>query len=242
MKQKEKLVDWHLYAEKYDMLLSYNPFYQALRKDVLEQVMTWEIDAGECLVDVGAGTGNYSVFMAGQFPGAQVIHVDNNEAMNDRAIHKKREKGITNLDVFQQGIEEVNLEANSVKGLLSVHALYTFPDPEKALHKMNSWLKPGGYGILIDPGRVVNVIDWQLAIGWHLISKYGLSKTLQIFREGKPVSQQNRYIRKMQAEGKLWTHSTEEFCQTIEKAGFEVLASRTCFRGLSDMAIVTKRA
>jgi ubiquinone/menaquinone biosynthesis C-methylase UbiE len=240
MNQVAKQVDWHLYAEKYDMLLSYNPFYQTLQNEVLDITREWNFTDGAQIADVGAGTGNYSVPLAAQFPQAEVIHIDNNKAMNERAFQKKKEQQLSNMIILAQGIEEVHLPPNSVQALLSVHALYTFPDPHKALRKMCSWLRPGGKGILVDPGRIVNVVDWQFAIGRRLLAKYGLTKTLEIFREGKPVSQQNRHIRQMQRQGKLWTHSHEEFYQTIESAGFTIIYSKTCFRGLSDMAVVTK--
>ena len=234
-------VDWHLYAEKYDMLLSYNPFYQQLQKEILVLINSWQIEAGDLIADVGAGTGNYSIPLALQFPQARIIHIDNNAGMNERAIQKKRQHEIENLDIFQQGMDEVYVSDNSLKGLVSVHALYTFPDPVEALQKMHGWLDTGGYGILVDPGRVVNVVRWQLAIGWHLVSRHGLSKTLKIFKEAKPVSEQNRIIRHMQRKGELWTHSHEDFCQTVEQAGFTILESRICFRGLSDMVVVAKR-
>ncbi|MCB0640861.1 MAG: class I SAM-dependent methyltransferase [Phaeodactylibacter sp.] len=240
MNQVKKQVNWYEYAEKYDMLFNYNPFYQALQKEVLSLVQDWDMDNQSPIVDMGAGTGNYSIALARQFPGTQVLHIDNNEAMNARAIQKKKALALNNLDIRLQGIQETTFPADSVQGLVSVHALYTFPDPQAALRKMADWLQPGGRGILVDPGRMVNVIDWQLAIASRLLLRYGPIKTLKIFREAEPVSRQNRYIRNMQHQGKLWTHSPEEFRAALVAAGFEILESRTCFRGLSDMAIVTK--
>ncbi len=166
--------------------------------------------------------------------------MDNNPAMNDRAVIKKRKKNLFNLDIMHKGIEEVDFPENSMAGLVSVHALYTFPDPAGALRHMYRWLKPGGKGILVDPGRIVNVWNWQLAIGWRLFWKFGISRTLKIFRDAKPVSRQNRHIRDMQRKGELWTHSPEEFQQAVAQAGFIILDARTCFRGLSDRVVVTK--
>ena len=68
MNQVQNTVDWQLYAEKYDMLLSYNPFYQELRNDILTLTSNWQTDTGDLIVDVGAGTGNYSITLAKKFP------------------------------------------------------------------------------------------------------------------------------------------------------------------------------
>lgn len=240
MKDHNHEVDWNDYAEKYDMLLEYNPFYQQLRLEVMEAVAQWPVGPEDLVVDVGAGTGNYSLLLARQFPTAKVLHIDNNRAMNKRARKKMEKNGLNNLFIYQQGIDEVQLPPASVKAMVSVHALYTFPDIPASLQKMAGWLEPGGFGILVDPGRIVNVIRWQIAIGWHLVRRYGISRTLQIFREAKPVSRQNRFIRNMQRQGKFWTHSPEEFSQAIKAAGFRIIDSRTCFRGLSDLAVVTR--
>ena len=234
-------VSWKSYAQKYDMLLSYNPFYQQVHQEVMQQVSKWEIKTGEFIADVGAGTGNYSLALARQFPQAKIFHIDNDEGMNAQTVAKREAAGIINHYVLDKGIEEVQLEEASLKGLVSIHALYTFPEPEKALQKMYSWLKPGGYAVLVDAGRIVNVLSWQIAIGWHLLRKYGLKKTLEIMHEGKEVSQQNAYIRKMQLSGDFWTHTHEEFLEAVRKAGFEILESNTTFRGVSDFVVARKK-
>lgn len=240
MAAKSTQVDWQEYARKYDMLLAYNPFYQQLQQEVLQLVDQWEIGSGELIADLGAGTGNYSLALARRFPGARVLHIDNNPAMNELARQKKVSQQLEGLEIWEQGIEEVELEENSLQGLLSVHALYAFPHPQDALKKAYRWLRPGGKGVLVDPGRVVNVRRWQLAIGWHLLRSYGPARTLRIMQDGKIVSRQNRYIRSMQKRGELWTHSHEEFCDAVMQAGFRILESRLCFRGLSDLVVVCK--
>ena len=41
-------VDWHAYAEKYDLLLSYNPYYQEVHALVLENIRSWDISDQWC--------------------------------------------------------------------------------------------------------------------------------------------------------------------------------------------------
>lgn len=233
-------VSWKTYAEKYDMLLAYNPYYQQLQQEVMQEVKKWKIQPGDQIADIGAGTGNYSLAIAQHFPEAIVFHIDNDEGMNAVAAGKKNLAPLPNHRILSSGIEEVNLEVGALRALVSIHALYTFPNPRAALEKMYAWLEPGGQAVLVDAGRIVNVWNWQLALGSHLIRRYGLRKALEIFREGKEVSRQNAYIRNLQKDGTFWTHSHKEFCEAVEKTGFEIQASRTTFRGISDLVVVRK--
>jgi trans-aconitate methyltransferase len=59
-----------------------NPAYQALVREVAEVVDAWSIPAGLPIVDIGAGTGNFSILLATRFPGSTVIHVDASADMN----------------------------------------------------------------------------------------------------------------------------------------------------------------
>ena len=233
-------VSWNTYAQKYDMLLSYNPYYEQLQQEVMEHVKKWEIQSSDLLADIGAGTGNYSLLLAAQFPQATVMHVDKDTGMNARAAEKAQELELDNHRILPLGVEEVQFKANSLQGLISIHALYTFPYPEEVLKDMYHWLKPGGCAVLVDAGRMMKVLDWQLALGSHLVFRHGLRKTLEIFREGREVSKQNAYIRKMQQRGEFWTHSHEEFCEAVSNAGFEIQYQTTCYRGISDLVVVRK--
>lgn len=235
-----QVVSWKSYAQKYDMLLSFNPFYQHLHQAVLAEVSEWEINGGDLIADVGAGTGNYSLSLARLFPQARVLHIDNDSGMNEAARTKRTQLGISNHAILESGIEDVELAEGSLRALISIHALYTFPRPEQVLQRMHKWLQPGGEAILVDAGRIVNVLSWQLAISFHLLRTYGWKKTWEIFREGREVSQQNAYIRNMQGNGTFWTHSHAEYCTAVEKAGFEILDAGTTFRGISDWVKVRK--
>lgn len=233
-------VSWNSYAQTYDMLLSFNPFYQYLHQSVLAQARGWDIQAGDKIADVGAGTGNYSVSLARMFPQAQLIHIDSDKGMNQAAREKRGRLDISNHAILDQKIEDVRIPDGSLKAIVSIHALYTFPDPQAILRKMYQWLEPGGEAILVDAGRIVNVLSWQVAIGKHLLQTYGWKKTMNIFRQGKEVSKQNRYIRHMQRNGTFWLHSHEEFLEAVECAGFNISDSGVTFRGASDWVTVRK--
>ena len=242
MNNRTANVDWNRYAQKYDMLIQFNPFYQNLQRDVLERTSQWEISPGDVIADIGAGTGNYSVGLASQFTHAQVWHVDRDPGMCAVAREKFENRGLENFKIQNQAVEELAFAPQSLKACLCIHSLYTFPDPAKLLQQIHGWLKPGGYGIFVDPGRIVRVREWQLAIGWQMIRKYGLVKTLQVMREGKEISKQNRQISKYQVDGTYWTHTPEQFRQAVTSAGFKIIESRLCFRGISDMAVAVKEA
>lgn len=232
------MVDWHAYATKYDLLLEYNPYYQEVFQRIHTILQKWEMNEGAKLADIGAGTGNYSVVMAELFPNSQILHIDNNKGMNARAAEKA--KGLSNFEILNQSIEEVELAPNSLQGLLCINAIYTFPEPKQLLQRMYEWMEPGAKAILVDPGRIMNLFSWRLAIASHLVRNYGLRKTFKIFHEAKSVSKQNAYIRSMQQNGTYWTHTNDEFCGAVEQAGFEIEVSDTCFRGDCDFVVAVK--
>ncbi len=233
-------VDWNRYARKYDMLMRFNPFYQQLQQEVLDRAKKWSISAGDRIADIGAGTGNYSTAIAAIFPQAQVIHVDRDEGMCSVTEVKKQERHLSNLEIWNVSVDELQIEPESLQGCLCIHSLYTFSQPEQLLKAIHSWLKPGGYGIFVDPGRMVKVREWQMAIGWQMVKKYGLRQTLHIMKEGREISHQNQQISKYQANGTYWTHTPEEFEYAIASAGFNITESRLCFRKISDMVVAVK--
>lgn len=230
--------DWEAYAQRYDMLLKYNPFYQELHQQVKEILTSWTLPKGGDLVDLGAGTGNYSTLAARMFPEVNVWHIDNNPGMNKVAAGKATD--LSNLEILQQGVSETEFSPDSLHGLLCINAIYTFPDPPQILQRIFRWMAPGGRVVLVDPGRVMNLFSWKMAIGRHLLKNYGWKKTLEIFSKAKVVSQQNMHIRKMQKQKHYWTHSHEAFCEAVAAAGFQIETAQLCFRGDCDLVVARK--
>ncbi len=240
MQDNIQLVNWSTYAQTYDMLLSYNPFYQALHEEVMDIAKEWILPPGAVIADIGAGTGNYSCEFARRYPDAYVLHIDSDSGMCDIARRKKDILELENMKIKNESIDSIFLDDESLDMCTCIHALYTFADPIRVLQQLFDSLKPGGLGIFVDPGRPVRVVDWQLAIGFQMLKQYGLKKTIQVMREGREVSRQNKKLAKMQAEGKLWMHSHEEFCLAVRSVGFHILHSQIAFRGISDLVVVRK--
>ena len=236
---KEK-VDWSLYAQKYDMLMEYNPFYQDLHREVLLHIDSWDIQAGACILDLGAGTGNYSIALAQRFPQAQIVHVDRDEGMNQVAKRKRDALDLQNLQIISRSVKDIQFPKEKTQACICIHSLYTLPSPEKTLQNIYHWLVPGGRGLFIDPGSAVNVLDWQVAIVSRMVKVYGWKKTIQVLQEAKIVSQQNRAIRKKQLDGTYWTHTQEEFLDTIRGVGFEIHQAGRTYREISHWAEVRK--
>ena len=237
--RKNKPVDWYRYAQKYDMLLEYNPYYQVVHQEVMALIDRWSLPPGSVLADFGAGTGNYSVACARRQPRLQVLHIENNRSMN--ALAARKAARLMNFQILERSIENLEFSAGLLHGLLCINALYTFPNPRETLESMNQWLAPGARAVFVDPGRVMRVLPWTFALSWYLLRNFGIRKTLEILREAKSVSEQNAHIREMQRNGSYWTHSHEEFCQAIEAAGFYIEESKTCFRGYCDYVVAVKQ-
>ncbi|MEM7655122.1 MAG: methyltransferase domain-containing protein [Bacteroidota bacterium] len=233
-------VSWTSYARSYDLLMTYNPFYQALHQEVMAEVQAWQLAPGDRLADFGAGTGNYSLALAHLFPHAQVLHLDNDPGMNARAAEKQQKQQLSNLSIQSLSMHEASFPPESLAGLISIHALYTFPQPFEALEVMYQSLQSGREAILVNAGRIVQVLPWKIAIGWHLLKTHGWADTRIILAEGKEVSRQNALIRQKQRSGEYWTHSHEEFCAAVRAVGFKIKTARTTFRGISDLLVVEK--
>ena len=227
-------------AEVYDTVLSYNPAYQDIISLFKNNISQWQIPHNSKLAEFGAGTGNFSIELAKTFPQAQILHFDFNHGMNSFASEKVKRTGLKNLDVHTQSIDDIILKENSIQAAVCVHALYTFPQPQQALSSINNWLKPGGYGVFCDLGRVLHIPKWVKFFASNLMKNHGYLKTAEVFWKGRNVIKQNRIIRDQQLAGKYWTHSHDEFCEIVKDSGFEIISAQTCFLDDSDFVVVRK--
>lgn len=230
-------IDWDTYASKYDLLATNNPSYyeniELLRSMVRE--LGLPKDAAVC--DVGAGTGNFICALSQDLPNASYYHLDFDPAMNEIAAAKYASAGISGVDIKCAKASEAIYPDESFDLIISVNALYAMKPQMEVLRRIRRWLKPTGTFFVIDYGRQVNVLDWSLYILKHAFQTRGFGYALKLLKNNVENIRQNRRGAQGQAEGLYWLHSTEEFGQVLEQAGFSVLTLRECYRGYSDLAV-----
>jgi ubiquinone/menaquinone biosynthesis C-methylase UbiE len=235
-----RTVNWRGFAEYFDLCAENNPSFQELRSSLLEQLGGLVLPPGPIL-DVGAGTGNFSIPLARMFPDRQIIHLDPEPGMNERAREKARQAGITNLSVREHDCHALELEPGSVAAIVTVHALYACPDPHAVIARVRPWLHPDGYLVACDLGRRHSSWDWGWYFFRHYWRRHGLVPALRFMARIRGFKQHTDQIGKSQRSGKYWTHTLEQFVQAFDEAGFSVVERRRVYRGYSNLALCQAR-
>lgn len=93
------------------------------------------------VLDVGCGTGNFSIKLAKM--GCEVVGIDVSEEMLKVAEAKVREEGL-NIKFYKMDAHQMEFEDNTFDGVLSVTAFEFLKEPEKAIEEIFRVLKPNG--------------------------------------------------------------------------------------------------
>lgn len=245
VRQQAKLVerdemDWAAYAEHYDEMCALNPAYEDNISRLLKRIPQWKLPAKPRVCDLGAGTGNYILRLNEVLPSATFWHVDFDGRMLDLAKRKYDDRGMKNVHIVQSEVHELDFPDESFDLIISVNALYAFSPQERALQRMRDWLTSNGRLFLIDFGREQNTLDWALYVLKEAIKARRVRRYVKTLVQGREVVRQNRRTMKGQKTGRYWLHSTEEFGQCLESAGFGVSELGRCYRDYADLAVCTK--
>jgi ubiquinone/menaquinone biosynthesis C-methylase UbiE len=217
----------------------YNPSYQELLQHLTATVGNWSLQFGDVVADIGASTGNFSIALAQAMPRVQVIHADFNEEM--LAAARVKAKGLSNWRAITLDVSHDNWQMPPLAGIVTVHALYAFPDPQRVIRKMASQLKPGGFIYACDVGRVLNIRDWTTYLLKESLRTHGLLSTVRLFCRGQEIRRQNQAVVRGQKRGEYWTHNLADFRSAFEAAGIEVLsATDVMYRGYDDLIVGRK--
>lgn len=233
-------VDWHSYASVYDVMAELNPAYRdlvALYRDFLSGL---RLRAGDLLLEVGAGTGNFSLAAAAQWPHCRVLHVDSSDDMNTRARLKREAQGLGNLEIRTSDVGALDLPDNSIALATAVHALFAFPEPQAVIGRLFRWLRPGGAVFACDPNGALEVGDWARYIFRSACRERGVAQAAWLFLRSREAVRQNRRIGAAMDSGAFWRHDATVFRQAFEDAGFEVNHMRSAYRGVSDLLVAQK--
>lgn len=109
------------------------------------------INEGDTVLDLGSGAGN-DVFIARSYVGdtGKVIGLDMTDAMIEKANENNQKLGYDNVEFILGDIENIPLEGDSVKVVLSNCVLNLVPDKEKAFSEIYRVLKPDGHFSISD--------------------------------------------------------------------------------------------
>jgi ubiquinone/menaquinone biosynthesis C-methylase UbiE len=114
-----------------------------ITRERLREILT--PTAGERLLEVGPGTGYYTLPVAGWVsPGGRLDVLDLQQEMLDHTLRRAQEHGIDNITAKLSDARELPYADDSFDGAYLVTVLGEIPDQEAALRELARVVKPGG--------------------------------------------------------------------------------------------------
>ena len=124
-------------ADSYDALFD-TPIRAAYDQLAWEHVRSLLPASDGIVVDAGCGTGRWASRMTEL--GHRVIGIDSSPAMAGLA----RARGIARFSVLEEAMETADLPAATADVVLAMGSLQYTAQPEATVHRLATWLRPGG--------------------------------------------------------------------------------------------------
>jgi len=117
--------------------------HPGITRDRLREIL--EPTAGERVLEIGPGTGYYTLDLAQWVGSGGAIEVfDLQQEMLDHTIRRAREKGLWNVNPTQGDAQDLPYEADSFDAAILITVLGEIPDQDAALREVAGVLRPGG--------------------------------------------------------------------------------------------------
>jgi ubiquinone/menaquinone biosynthesis C-methylase UbiE len=100
--------------------------------------------AGERVLEVGPGTGYYSLDVAGRLDGGELSIFDIQQEMLDHVMRRASERNVTNIDPALGDARSLPYEDDTFDGAYLVTVLGEIPDQDAALRELARVLRRGG--------------------------------------------------------------------------------------------------
>ncbi|MCZ7405637.1 MAG: class I SAM-dependent methyltransferase [Candidatus Methanoperedens sp.] len=131
------------------------------------------IRGDEVVLDVGAGSGYFSLAIAKKLNSGKVICFDLSEEMLQRLKHKAKKEGLENrIQIMNGEASSLDLNDESVDLVVSSFAFHEVSSPETVLMEMIRVLKPNGWVIITD--YLKDTWLGKMATAYHSADTYGL--------------------------------------------------------------------
>ncbi len=103
------------------------------------------IKNGDRILELGCGWGSLSLYMAAQFPASRITGVSNSSSQRAFILAQAAERGLTNLEVITCDANVLQFSSEeSFDRVVSVEMFEHMRNYQVLLHRIGSWLKPGG--------------------------------------------------------------------------------------------------
>lgn len=117
---------------------------------VSQAMQNMQLQAGEYVADIGAGSGYYTFRLAGRVPNGKVFAVDLQPEMLDLIRRTIEENSTENVVPVQGQEKDPNLPDNSVDMVLMVDVYHELSYPKEMMQQVVRALKPGGRFVLLE--------------------------------------------------------------------------------------------
>lgn len=112
---------------------------------IMKKMIKSHLKDDSMLVDLGAGSGYFTILSAKCNRNASITAVDMSDMMLNRLrsslIKKKLDKNVT---ILKENIEHTSIAANTADIIIISNVLHELKDPRDIVEEMNRILKPGG--------------------------------------------------------------------------------------------------
>ena len=227
-------VDWDRYAEQYDRITinGSNPAYIKLVDKVTMFFKELGLKRGSLVVDLGGGTGNFTLPIAEMHPESHFLIVDLSEIMLQKAREKAEMRNLRNVELIQGDIEDieylVETYSRPITHAIMIHCLYvtgSLENPEKPqriLKNIHGGLENSESRFFIaDINRPLKTGNWIPYCLWHAFKTFGnIKDTINFFRENDQAKIASRCTDIKQKEGSYLICNLDEFVKMITDAGF----------------------
>lgn len=126
---------WNQYAKSYDNLLRHYRPYQDLLQEVCNHIDSYAKGRSLRILDVGCGTGNYSLELSHR--GHRVVGIDFSPSMMKRAQQKKDGGSEWPQFLFNDLNNILPFKDDSFDAVICINVLYTIPDHEKFVEELS---------------------------------------------------------------------------------------------------------
>lgn len=142
----------------------------ALPPEDLLAMLSLENEKDACILDVGAGSGYFSLPAARLLPGT-VFALDMDQRMLDIMAEKAKAEGLSNLKLIQGDIEKIPLESGSMDAVLASLILHEFSNPSIALTDIFRVMKPGAKLLCLEFEKDESIINGPPRISPEALKK-----------------------------------------------------------------------